>query len=645
MDSSSYDKSKSLVKLSAELESFSGYPTLIADLDRRDLAMSEKLLNILKAGKEQSYVEIYNQVVSELDQFQNLELKNKIRKTLKTESSVYFELTIPVENEKLVFGISLFKNQSLMPGHRIITGKIINKTEQKQFRFHEQSSKAQLRRILNSAPDPIIVTSINGDIIDFNPAAKEFIGLDKENIHGEKLWKFIKSGSKEELDKIITKTLKYSYSQQNNVVFTTQHRNVHYSEISTSVIYENNAPQFISFFIRDINANILYQKQLETEKHKAQESDRLKTAFLSNMSHEIRTPMNAIIGFSELLEEPDITKKEQYEYINLINTNSVELLDLIDDIIDVAKIEAGQIQICKTICPVKKIIEDVPRQFREYIKRENKNIEIHTSIPREYESLEILSDAHQLQQIFKKLVSNAVKFTEEGSITIGYEVTSIDQQPYVKFFTRDTGIGIPNHKLDTIFERFRQVEETHVKNYSGAGLGLTLSKKLTDLLGGKIEATSEVGKGSDFHFYIPLEVPEYPPQNESEPEKVSKSYMWANKNIVIAEDIEANYLYIKAALMQTQANIIWTTDGNNTSDRCLNDSSIDLVLMDVQLPGLNGYEANKAIKKQRPELPVIALTAFATEDEQEKSVAAGCDDFLTKPVKPGKLLDTINNYL
>lgn len=633
-----------LSSLAREIESISGHPAMIADIDERRVEFSPALKELLKTAPGQNHSSQLDEIMHELDSFQRKEIRRKLRSTLASGKSNYLEMSITIGGQKLILGITMNQNSSIAAGRRLLFVKAINKTEHKKQRQQPGTTREQMKRTLNSAPDPIIITSVKGKIIDFNPATLNFLALDRDDIQGADIWSFIKNGNKETFAALADRTIRRSYSRESNVVFKSGKNTTRYAEISSSVVYEEDTPHFISLFIRDVSENIIYQKQLETEKRKAQESDRLKTAFLANMSHEIRTPMNAIIGFSELLNDPDTSKKERKEYVNLINTNSTELLNLIDDIIDVAKIEAGQVQIRKTVCPLEQIFNDLRAHFSQLIQAEQKPVRLKTEIPEKYQKLQIVSDAYRLRQVLQNLISNGIKFTEEGSVSFGFEIPRGLSSPEIRFYIRDTGIGIAEDKQEQIFERFRQVEESHVRKYNGAGLGLTLCKKLVELLGGSIGVESAPGKGSEFYFSLPLEVADFNKPETTEKHQL-RPYDWNNKTILVAEDIEANYLYIEAVLMQTQANVIWTTDGDLTAEKCLKDNSIDLVLMDIQMPGLNGYQATRIIKKQRPRLPVIALTAFASNNEKEKSIEAGCDDYLTKPIRPQQLLDTMNRYL
>jgi signal transduction histidine kinase/CheY-like chemotaxis protein len=382
---------------------------------------------------------------------------------------------------------------------------------------------------------------------------------------------------------------------------------------------------------------------LKKAKDKAEESDKLKSAFLANMSHEIRTPMNAIVGFADLLSEPDLTFIRRIEFIKHINNSSNALLALINDIIDISKIEASQLGIVKRECKINKILEELYISFREIkASQYNENIELRfSSLPYEVVTL---TDAIRIRQILWNLIGNALKFTEMGYVEFG---CSLNQQQMLQFFVKDTGIGLSEDQIPIIFDRFRKATyANNSKLYRGAGLGLAISKSLVHLLGGEIWVTSVVDKGSIFYFTIPYQ-PVESNLNTSETmnKAVRKDYDWQNKVILIAEDEETNYRYLEEVLRKTKVKIIWAKDGKNAVELAKMNDNINLVLMDIKMPVMNGYDATKQIKLMYQQLPVISQTAYAMAGESEKSLEAGCDDYIAKPINGQRLLAMINKYL
>ncbi|MFC1733899.1 ATP-binding protein, partial [candidate division KSB1 bacterium] len=385
-------------------------------------------------------------------------------------------------------------------------------------------------------------------------------------------------------------------------------------------------------------------EDLERAKEKAEESDRLKTAFLANMSHEIRTPMNAIIGFSGLLADPNLSQEDKKEFINHINNNSNNLLNLIDDIIDISKIEAGQINISITDCPINQILAELFTTYQEDINRKGRAdaLELRFKPGNDDPQFNILSDPYRFRQVFSNLIGNAIKFTDKGYIELGYEIN--EEKKFISFYVKDTGIGISADKLELVFDRFRQIEDSNTRKYGGTGLGLTISKNLVKLLGGDMWAESELGKGTVFKFTLPFKPVEGALIEDLDSINEREEYDWTGKVILVAEDIDINYLFIEKALQKTNVSMMWAQDGQQAVDIC-SKNKIDLVLMDIRMPLMDGYEATRQIKKIRNDLPVIAQTAHALSEEKVRSLQAGCDDYIAKPIKLKSLYTIISKYL
>jgi len=386
--------------------------------------------------------------------------------------------------------------------------------------------------------------------------------------------------------------------------------------------------------------------EIKRVKEKAVESDRLKTAFLANMSHEIRTPMNAILGFSELLGLADISDEERNEFIELIQTNSNNLLNLINDIIDIAKIEAKQLQISDTDFSINDMLSDILRTYNEIKNKQDKShIDLTLSLPDGSKNLEIITDKYRLNQVISNLIGNAIKYTEEGSINFGYNINAgPDNSESIQFFISDTGIGIPIDKLNVIFDRFRQADDSHTRLYGGTGLGLTISQNIAELLGGKITVESVDGEGSTFFFTIPL-IRTQRSVLENKPKQSGDIIDLSDKTILVVEDVESNFQLLSTYLKRTNVKIIWAMNGKEAVNIMESNNEIDLILMDMQMPVMNGYEATKIIKKKHPKIPIIAETAFALAGDREKILNAGCDDYVSKPINAKELYKKINTFL
>lgn len=375
-------------------------------------------------------------------------------------------------------------------------------------------------------------------------------------------------------------------------------------------------------------------KALEEAKNKAEESDKLKTAFLTNLSHEIRTPMNAIIGFASLLSDPEITNEQRNEFVSHINHNSISLLHLIDDIIDVSRIEANKVEININECSLNVILVDLYSTYLNFKAELGKSdIDLRLVNPYKQGNIKLITDSYRFRQIFANLLNNALKYTEEGYIEFGIEIKDEKLYCYVK----DTGIGIPEDKKSVIFDRFFKVEEEEGRIFRGTGVGLTLSKKLAMLLGGDlwVDTTNEVG--STFFFSIPFT----PPQEEVP----TLTADWQGKKILAAEDEEENFMLLKSILVKTKATIIRAKNGQEAYDTVLSNENIDIVIMDLRMPLMDGIEAAGEIRNINNDVPIIAVTAYAFSIEREQILKSGFNDLITKPLKSNILISVLKKYI
>ena len=381
-------------------------------------------------------------------------------------------------------------------------------------------------------------------------------------------------------------------------------------------------------------------EQLQITKNKAEESDKLKTAFLQNMSHEIRTPMNAIMGFSDLLAENFDNKPKLEKFTEIIKLRCDDLLSIINDILDISKIESGQLFLNPESCNLNSIFDELNTFFSEYQKKtERLNIRLNFATFDNKTNYAFKTDKVKLKQILINLIGNALKFTENGSVTIGCDV----EPDKLVFHVTDTGCGIPKDKYDYIFERFSQLQQLPQKNLGGTGLGLSIVKGLVNLLGGKIWLESELGKGSTFHFSI-----NYKNSNnniiEHQTNRIILNAENFNKTILIVEDDYYNSEFLKEIFSPFQFNILHAELGKDAIQMALN-NKIDLILMDVRLPDITGYEVSKVILQSKPDMKIIAQTAYAAIDEREKALQNGCIDYISKPTKRDRILSIVNKYI
>jgi PAS domain S-box-containing protein len=409
--------------------------------------------------------------------------------------------------------------------------------------------------------------------------------------------------------------------------------------------YDENDVEMLEFISDQISISIHRKKAeqaIKAAKEKAEESDRLKTAFLANMSHEIRTPMNGILGFAELLDDDTLSQDRRREFTSIISSSSKQLLTVINDIIDISKIESGQLVISNVQFNLNKLMREVLTTFDSLkITAGKSHIQIDLECGFGDNECNIFCDDMRLSQVLNNLLGNALKFTSSGLVKFGYR----RQDDNLLFFVQDTGKGIHQDKQRFIFERFRQAEESTTRRFGGTGLGLSISKGLVELMGGNIWVISEEDKGSTFYFSLPVIFQTSKVISESTRKSAKLENGFNGKTILIAEDIQSNFHMLQIMLEKLNAVLLYAEDGEQAVEICRNYDNIDLVLMDIQMPVMNGYDATRAIRNFRPQLPIIALTAFAYEEDRIRCLDAGCNDFISKPIEKYGLIALMSKFL
>ena len=506
-----------------------------------------------------------------------------------------------------------------------------------------------LAQAIMNANDSITIADLNNNIIFVNPAFSNIYGYSHDEIIGKNTAILKPLDVEDGLDRqIMAETMKSGW--QGELINVKKDGSVFPISLSTSSVYDDSGKPIAMVGIsNDITDRKRIEQELIRAKEKAEESDKLKTAFLSNMSHEIRSPMNAVLGFIQLLKDEELLSESGQKYIELIQNSGNQLLSLIEDIIDISKIQANQLRILNSPFDLNQCMEELYSVFSSQLKYKS---EVKTMLFQPElanpSPFNIYSDPLRIKQILSNLLSNALKFTPSGSIKFGYTLIIDDYSPMIKFFVKDSGIGISPENQMLIFERFRQADDSYTRLYGGSGLGLAISKGLVELLGGHIWLESQPNEGSEFFFTIPFVTDEFDNIEKmmltaSIPEAGEQTL--AGRTILIVEDTKDIRLYFESILNRAGARTFFATTAKEARKIFRQEKNIDLVLLDIRLPDSDGYNLALEFKRSRPHLPIIAQTAYALQSELNKSIASGCDDYITKPLDSDALYGKIHKLL
>lgn len=507
-----------------------------------------------------------------------------------------------------------------------------------------QSSQNNLQTVIDSISDGILIHDVKGNILSFNEHAEKSFNLNKSDGTKYSVFDILSLNQELNIFKPIWERVAGGAPQIIECIGIQLKTNKQIElQVSLSPTLWNGQQALVAV-IRDFTVRKEFEQALIVSKEKAEDANRLKTEFLNNMSHEIRTPMNGIIGFSTLLEKPELSHEKQVYYSKIIKSSSNQLLKIIDDILEISTLETKQITLNEESFYLNDLIMELFSVFN--LKAKERNISIYVKNQLKHSQSQIICDKSKLNKVISNLMENALKFTFEGFIEVGYYIENDKLVLYVK----DTGIGISPKDRETIFERFSQVEKNKSSKLGGLGLGLSISKENTNLLGGNITLDSVKEKGSTFYVNIP-----YKPANRKDNASPDRSEgktntAIANENytILVAEDEQVNYLYIEAIFEEKKDinfTLIHAKNGKESVDICLNNKNIDLVLMDIKMPLMSGHEASEKIKSVFPNLPIIAQTAYSTESDRKLALKHGCDDYISKPLNKELLFNLIDKYL
>lgn len=497
-----------------------------------------------------------------------------------------------------------------------------------------------LSRAIEQNPVTIVITDTKGKIEYVNPAFCRKSGYTAAEVIGQNP-RILKSGHqstefyKEMWDTILT-------GKEWNGEFRNKRKNGEFYWEEATISPITNKHEEITHFVA-IKEDVTDKKKMIIDlikaKEKAEESDRLKSAFLANMSHEIRTPMNGILGFANLLKEPLLTDHEKEHFIEIIESSGQRMLNTINDLMDISKIESGVLEVTYSEVQLHEILNTLNYFFQP--EASNKGLRLIYAVNSELTNKKLVTDKEMLMSILTNLIKNSIKYTSTGSIEFGF----VMQDESVLFFVKDTGIGIDKSRQKAIFERFVQEDSSISRAFEGVGLGLSISRAYVELLGGKIWVESVKAEGSQFYFTIPVKNDNAGNLEETEQlVNMPEPDILRNLTILIAEDDNVGKLFLSAILEKKCKKILYAENGAEAVEMVQKYNNVDLVLMDMKMPVMNGFIATQKVKSIRPEIYIIAQTAFAMTNEREMAFKAGCDAYITKPLNKDQLIKLIKDH-
>jgi PAS domain S-box-containing protein len=533
----------------------------------------------------------------------------------------------------------------------MITGLIgtsIDITDAKRIEESLLISEENFRVLFNENPFPTVLSEIpSGKIAFANKKLSEVMGRDPKDIIGKTANELDLLTNPDDLEKLTSLIANQGFVD--NIEVDKYFPNgLKGTDLIFMRLLTINGKQYCLTVIQDITERKHAEEAVIKAREKAEESDRLKSSFLANMSHEIRTPMNGILGFAELLKNKLLTGEEQNRYISIIEKSGSRMLNILNDLIDISKIESGQMNVTLSGCNINDQTEYIYNFFRPEVEGKGIHLSLKNSLPPD--EAVVRTDRKKIEAVLTNLIKNAIKFTEKGSIEFGYVLKSGSEPAELEFFVKDSGVGVSQQLKEIIFERFRQGSESLARNYEGAGLGLSISKSFIEMIGGKIWVDNNSDNnsndtGATFYFTIPykketMETSQIAhaisPGKEESPIK--------SLNILIAEDDEASEILMSRAFRTIGKKILKVRTGVAAVQACRSNNEIDLIMMDIKMPEMDGYEATRQIRQFDKEVIIIAQTAYAQMGDSEKAIEAGCNDYISKPINRDELITIIEKY-
>jgi PAS domain S-box-containing protein len=509
-----------------------------------------------------------------------------------------------------------------------------------------ERAKKKYIELYDFAPSGYLTLTKAGEIVHLNYNAEHLLGKEHSKLIKSSFGFFVSSDTRAVYNRFLQKIFKSKVKETCEFKLVTSDDSIKYV-LANGIISKNSEKCMLT--LTDITKQKQTEYELTKAREKAEESERLKSAFLANMSHEIRTPMNGILGFTELLKDHQLQGEEQQKYIGIIEKSGTRLLNIINNIISLSKIESHQIDVLFTDTNVNEQIEFIYQFFEPEAEQKNLQLKFQNALP--VNDAYISTDMEKLYAVLTNLVKNAIKFTQTGYIEFGYTV----KDNFLEFFVKDSGPGIPDAQKEIIFERFRQGSEALTRNYEGAGLGLAISKAYVEMLGGKIWVTNNpdvvsvngnrLNTGSIFYFTLPA-------HSLNEPEKLITDSKTDNKikepgkklKILIVDDDITSELLLKKIFKKGSREILHVSNGIDAIKTFKENPDIDLILMDIKMPKMNGYDATRKIREFNTDVIIIAQTAHALPGARENAILAGCNNYISKPIDRIALRKMVNSY-
>ncbi len=614
------------------------------------------LINLLGYARDQFLekkiweIGFFKDILANYEKFKELQLKEYVR---------YENLPLETAHGRKI-NVEFVSNLYRENDKNVIQCNIRDITKRKNAELAHYQSEERFNLIMEHSAEAIFILDRNGRYLFLNKAVTDMVGYTEEEIKQKSIADLVPKNRRNQFHDLFEEVL-----NKGKIFVEIELLNKNGDHISSdfnAVLLPNG---LVYCNCKDISSNkenefLLKQKsrqlkeqnkeyqllnkelvqsnlQLIVAKEKAEENDSLKTAFLQNMSHEIRTPMNGILGFSELLKSPHLSDKEQQKFILIIEQSGQRMLNIINDIVNISKIETGQIELCMQETDLNELMWHLHTIFKPESESRGLQLNCKPGLPDQFCLIE--TDKTKLAQVLSNLIKNAIKFTPNGSIDFGYQL----KKNVLEFYVSDTGIGVAPEMSEIIFERFRQVDMSLARNFEGAGLGLAISKAFILKLGGKMWVKSELGKGAKFLFIIPYRL--IASRHDEIRIKKTVGGRLQNVNILIAEDDVNSMLVLRKMLEIEKANLFFARNGQEAVNMVMTTPELQIVLMDLKMPVMDGFEAIRIIKQMKPEIPIIAQSAYVFSNDQDQARKSGCNDYIGKPIQMESMIELINKHI